>query len=103
MRAATIYRVLVVLQTLALAMVALEKVASHRPRAADGFSYLGIASIAITVAALLARHNILVTWTCVHLAGALALIGYIIASQWFCFLAAIIALIAMHWFSPNRL
>jgi hypothetical protein len=103
MRAATICRVLVVVQTLALAMAALEKIASHRPRAVPGFSILGIASIAVTVVAVLARRNIVVAWACVHLAGALALIGYIVTGQWFCFLAVIIALIAMHWYSPNRL
>ncbi|HJW95013.1 MAG TPA: hypothetical protein VJ901_15465 [Thermoanaerobaculia bacterium] len=102
MRAATIYRVLVAAQTIALALVALERVASHRPRAVPGFSPFAIASIALVIIAILARRNILATWTCLQLAGAVALIGYFATGELLCFIASIIALTVMHVFSPNR-
>ena len=102
MRAATVYRVLVALQTLALAIVSVQKVITHQPRAASGFAWIAIASIALVVIAVLVRRNIIATWTGLHIAGALALAGYIATGAWSCFGADLIALAVMHGFSPNR-
>ncbi len=113
-----IYRTLVVIQTIALAVVAVSKVVLRLPRAvlvpeAVGltFTVLAIASVAAGVTAYrrsLARpgdfrRGVVVTWVCFHIAGLLAGIGYAITGEVACFAASVVALTAMHVLSPTRL
>ena len=62
---------------------------------------LAIGSIA--VAALTFRRRLVVAWFSLHAAGVLAWIGYAATGETICFAAGILALVAMHVASPNRM
>jgi hypothetical protein len=114
-RSTAAYRGLVAAQTTALAVVALRKVMSEQPRA----SAPGPIGIALSMGALLGlaggllayyrrsagsseRGAIIVTWACLQSAGLCALVGYAVTGEAICFIAALVMLMAMHVFSPNR-
>lgn len=111
-----IYRTLVAVQTIGLAAIALSKVISRAPRPWSAGDPLDVA-LAVGAALGLAggllthyrrqafssdRDAIVAAWACFQGAGLLALAGYVISGTVTHFVAAMLMLIVMHAFSPNR-
>ena len=109
---ATIYRALVVAQTLAWAVETLVRITTRAASAAPTRATLAIASIIALGAGLLtyyacrsrwpARAAVLLAWPSFQAAGILALLAYALTPATLHFLVGIATLAVMHAFSPNR-
>jgi len=109
---ATIYRALVVAQTLAWAVETLVRITTRATSAAPTRATLAIASIIALGAGLLtyyacrsrwpARAAVLLAWPSFQAAGILALLAYALTPATLHFLVGIATLAVMHAFSPNR-
>jgi hypothetical protein len=113
---ATIYRMLVIAQTLGWAVVSLARTIRRPPppplateRIAVALALVSIVGIAVGLVAFYRRRTkardrdaVVRAWVCFQGAGFLALTGYASAGKALCFVVGILTLGVMHAFSPNR-